>query len=99
MKLTKADKINLVKNLSASQKAKLKKHLIEHQMSGKGMSGSGFLDFLKKVGNTLLPVVKAVGMPILKEILVPLAKSKLGLGLKPSGGGLRLAGDRRPRKK
>lgn len=94
MKLTKADKIRMVKNLSPSQKATLKRHM------GNGtMSGAGFMDFLKKIGNTLAPVVKAVGPTILKEVLVPLAKSKMGLGkkgngLKPSGGGLRLAGQR-----
>lgn len=101
MKLTKADKVRMVKNLSPSQKATLRRHM------GNGtMSGAGFLDFLKKIGNTLAPVVKAVGMPVLKEILIPLAKSKMGLGmkkkgagLKPSGGGLRLAGVRSSRTK
>jgi len=98
MNLTRSDKVKLIQSLSAANKAKLRKHLREHKMSGKGMSGAGFLDFLKKVGNFLSPVVKAVGPTILKEVLVPLAKSKMGLGLKPSGGGLRLAGQRRAKK-
>lgn len=98
MKLTKADKVKLIHSLSAGQKAQLRKHLRDHQMAGKGMSGTGFMDFLKKIGSTLAPVVKAVGPTILKEVLVPLAKSKLGLGLKPSGGSLRLAGQRRVKK-
>ena len=95
MKLTRADKVKLIHSLSAGQKAQLRKHLHEHQMAGKGMSGTGFMDFLKKIGSTLAPVVKAVGPTILKEVLVPLAKSKLGLGLRPTGGGLRLAGQKR----
>ena len=99
MKLTRADKVKLIHSLSAGQKAQLRKHLHEHQMAGKGMSGTGFMDFLKKIGSTLAPVVKAVGMPVLKEILIPLAKQKLlGSGLRPVGGGLRLAGQRRPRR-
>jgi len=98
MNLSKADKVKLIQSLSPANKAKLRKHLREHTMAGKGMSGAGFLDFLKKVGNFLSPVVKAVGPTILKEVLVPMAKSKLGLGLKPSGGALRLAGQRRVKK-
>jgi len=98
MKLTKSDKVKLVNALSSAHKAKLRRHLREHTMAGKGMSGTGFMDFIKKVGNFLAPVVKAVGPTILKEVLLPLAKSKLGLGLKPSGGGLRLAGQRRVKK-
>jgi hypothetical protein len=65
--------------------------------AGKGMAGRGFFDFLKKAGKTLLPIVKAVGPTILKEILVPLAKSKMGLDLRVPGGGLKLAGERRRR--
>jgi hypothetical protein len=98
MILTKIDKVKLVQALSTAHKAKLRKHLREHTMAGKGMSGKGFVDFLKKVGNFLAPIVKTVGPTILKEVLLPLAKSKMGLGLKPSGGGLRLAGQRRAMK-
>jgi len=96
MKLTKADKIAMVKNLSTSHKQILRKHM----MGNGAMSGAGFLDFLKKIPSGLASVVKAVGPTLVKEILVPLAKSKMGLGmkkgkgLKPSGGGLRLAGQR-----
>jgi len=100
MKLTKADKIAMVKNLSTSHKQILRKHM----MGNGAMSGAGFLDFLKKIPSGLASVVKAVGPTILKEVLVPLAKSKMGLGmkgkgLKPSGGGLRLAGQRSKRLK
>ena len=96
MKLTKADKVAMVRALPAHHKQILKKH-----MMGSGpMSGAGFLDFLKKIPSGLASVVKAVGPTVLKELLVPLAKSKMGLGmkkgngLKPSGGSLRLAGQR-----
>jgi hypothetical protein len=101
MKLTKADKVAMVRGLPASHKAILRKHM----MGNGAMSGAGFLDFLKKIPSSLGSIVKAVGPTILKEVLVPLAKSKLGLGmkkgkgLKPSGGGLRLAGDRSSRTK
>lgn len=102
MKLTKADKVAMVKNLPAHHKAILKKHM----MGNGAMSGSGFFDWLKKIPAALGSVVKAVGPTVLKEVLVPLAKSKMGLGmkkkgkgLKPSGGGLRLAGVRSTRTK
>ena len=101
MKLTKADKVAMIRGLPASHKAILRKHM----MGNGAMSGAGFLDFLKKIPSGLASVVKAVGPTLVKEILVPLAKSKMGLGmkkgkgLKPSGGGLRLAGQRSKRLK
>lgn len=101
MKLTKADKVAMVRGLPASHKAILRKHM----MGNGAMSGAGFMDFLKKIPSGLASVVKAVGPTLVKEILVPLAKSKMGLGmkkgkgLKPSGGGLRLAGQRSKRLK
>ena len=97
--LTRQDKIKLVKALAPHHKAKLRRHLKEHVMAGRGMSGAGFMDFLKKIGSSLMPIVKAVGPTILKEVLVPLAKSKMGLGLSLPGGSLRLAGAGKRKKK
>jgi hypothetical protein len=85
----------------AQKKAVLKAHLTPgmkkkivsmHKMSGSGMQGAGFMDFIKKVGNFIGPIAKVVGPVVLKEVVVPLLKSKVGLGLTPTGGGLRLAG-------
>ena len=107
MALTEIEKVNLVKALAPHHKTKLRKHLREHIQAGKGMSGAGLFSFLGSIGKTLLPIVKAVGMPILKNVLLPmggdLIKKKIsGNGVSLPGGGLRLAGQRgrgRPRKK
>ena len=81
------------------------------EMKGNGMCGSGimtgkgFLDSLKSFTKKAsmyaekygLPILKSLGPTILKEILVPLAKSKLGLGINiagrgKKGGALKLSG-------
>ena len=98
MVLSHADKVNLVKSLAPHHKAKLRKHLKQHIQSGKGMSGAGLFSFLGSIGKALLPVVKSVGMPILKDVLLPAAtgalQKKLGGGLRVPGGALRLAGQK-----
>ncbi len=102
MPLSRKDKVNLVKSLAPQHKATLKKHLKAHIQSGKGMSGQGLFSFLGNIGKSLLPVVKSVGLPILKDVLLPAAtgalQKKLGGGLKVPGGGLRLAGQRGKRR-
>ena len=63
--------------------------------SGGIMTGKGFLDTLKSFTKKAsqyaekygLPILKELGATVLKEILVPLAKKKLGLGLKLAGTG------------
>lgn len=58
------------------------------------MKGEGFMSILKKVGKALGPVAKEIGPTVLKEIVIPLVKKQVGSGLVPSGGALRLAGQR-----
>ena len=106
MALTTNDKVALVKSLAPHHKTKLRKHLREHIQAGKGMSGAGLFSFLGSIGKALLPIVKTVGMPILKDVLLPagvdMLKKKIGGGVSLPGGALRLAGQRgrgRPRKK
>jgi hypothetical protein len=88
------------------------------EMKGKGMCGSGgimtgkgFLDSLKTFTKKAsmyaekygLPILKELGATVLKEILVPMAKKKIGLGVKShvgkgintAGMGLKLAGQGR----
>ena len=82
--------------------------------SGGIMTGKGFLDtlksFTKKASQDAekygLPILKVLGATVLKEILVPLAKKKIGLGVKShvgkgintAGMGLKLAGQGRKKK-
>ncbi len=110
MVLSREEKVDLVKSIAPCHKAKLKKHLKQHIQEGKGMSGEGLFSFLGSIGKSILPVVKAVGMPILKDVLLPAATGALqkklggglkvpGSGIKVAGGSLKLAGQRgRPRK-
>ncbi len=99
MALTTNEKIAIVKSLAPQHKTKLRKKLREHLQAGQGMSGAGFFSFLGSIGKALLPIVKAVGMPILKDVLLPagvdmLKKKISGNGLSLPGGALRLAGQR-----
>ena len=101
--LTHTQKVSLVKSLAPHHKTKLRKHLRAHIHSGKGMSGSGLFSFLGSIGKTLLPIVKSVGLRILKDVLLPAVTGhltkKLGGGLRVPGGGLMLAGQRRRRRR
>jgi len=73
------------------------------------MAGGGIGSFFKSVGKTLGDVAKFIGPTVLKEILIPLAKTRLGLtppppvpggkGLKPAGRGLNPAGRGKGKKK
>ena len=81
-RLTLAEKRALGQALPQSTKLAMRKYCRECQMKGEGIS-----DILKKIGNFFGPIVKAVGPTILKEILVPLTKKQLGLGLKLAGQG------------
>lgn len=112
MVLSREEKIDLVKSIAPAHKTKIKKHLKQHIQEGKGMSGDGLFSFLGSIGQSLLPIVKSVGLPILKDVLLPAAQGalqkKLGGGLTVAGGSLnvpggalRLAGQRgrgRPKK-
>lgn len=93
MVLTKTEKINLVKSLSSSHKDELRKAV----MMGQG--GGGIKSVLHNIADTLKPIVKVVGMTVLKEVLIPAVKAKvMGEGKKRkvkkkvAGGALRLAG-------
>ena len=103
MVLTKADKIRLLKGLPVADQNYLR-GLILGSMAGTGKKMDALKSFLSGVKDTLKPVVKVVGMTVLKEVLVPALKAKMGMtgdgrkkkgrGLKTAGGGLRLAGQR-----
>jgi hypothetical protein len=103
--LSKADKIRLVKSLPISDQNHLRS-MILMSMGGSGKKLDSLKNFLVGVKDTLKPVVKVVGLTVLKEVLVPALKAKMGMtgdgkkkrgrpkgsGLKTAGQGLRLAG-------
>ena len=50
------------------------------------------MDILKSIGSVLGPLVKEVGPTVLKELIVPFIKGKMGKGLTLPGAGLSLPG-------
>ena len=84
-----------------------KRKTLKQQCRACEMGGTGILDILKSAGKFLVdnlgPIAKEVGPVVLKELVVPLLKNKVGLGLSLAGGrkgsGLRLSGQRGPRRK
>lgn len=102
LKLTVAQKHKLFHSLTPSQKSVLKNHMCACHQSGEGIGS-----FFKKLGSVLAPIAKEIGPTVLREILIPIAKKKVGLGLKTAGSGTRTSGGalslaggkRKPRKK
>lgn len=88
-KLTLAQQRALLRALPASRKNAVRNHCASCQMKGQG-----FMDILKSVGKALGPIAKEIGPTVLKEFVLPMVKKKMGMGLSPPGGALRLAGQR-----
>ena len=77
----------LMKSLPPSVKMAMKKECEKCAMKGMGLK-----DIFKKIRSVFEPVIKAVGPTVLKEVIVPLIKKKVGAG--KCGGSLYLAGQR-----
>ena len=88
-RLTKAQQKSLLSALPAHRKNAVKAHCQSCQMKGEG-----FMDILKSIGGVLGPIAKELGPTVLKEFILPFIKKKMGNGLTPAGGALRLAGQR-----
>ena len=93
-KLTLAQQRALLRSLPSSRIGEWKNHCRDCQMRGAGIK-----DMLSSAGKFLGPVVRELSPIILKEILIPLAKKKAGLGLSLPGSGLKLAGQGKKKKK
>ena len=87
LQLTKAEQMKILKALSTPRKKQLKQHARKMQMQG-----AGFMDIVKSIGSFLGPVAKTVGPEVLKQFVFPWLKKQAGLGLTPSGMGLKIAG-------
>jgi hypothetical protein len=87
MVLSLAEQTKLAKKIPKKDLEKLAGMMIQQ---GQGMHGSGFMSFIKKIGNKISPIVSAIGPTVLEKIIKPFVLKKLG------GGGLRLAGQRGP---
>lgn len=79
----------LLRALPASRVNACKRHCQACQMRGEGLKS-----ILKSIGRVLGPVAKEIGPTVLKQFVLPMVKKKLGMGLTPPGGALRLAGQR-----
>ena len=86
--------------LSLAEQRKLIRALPEHRINAcrnhcqmKEMAGSGFMDILKSIGSVLGPLAKEVSPVILKELILPMLKTKIsGNGLRLPGKGTKLPG-------
>lgn len=86
--LTLAEKRRIYHSLSQS-----KKNSLEKMCCSAHMQGEGFMDIVRKAGKFLGPIAKVIGPIVLKEIIVPLIKQKMGgKGVKLAGKGVKLAG-------
>jgi hypothetical protein len=92
-KLSPSQQMKMLKALPAHRKSAVKSHCQACQMQGQGIG-----DILKSIGSVLGPIVKEVGPTVLKQFILPFIKKKLagksGNGIRLSGAGLRLAGQR-----
>tara|TARA_R100000951_G_C2644282_1_gene182019 strand:- start:1725 stop:2045 length:321 start_codon:yes stop_codon:yes gene_type:complete len=89
MPLSKKEKIQMIMDLSATNKKKIISAITKAQQSGQGLSGEGFWSSL---GEGLKDIVIALGPTLIKEVLVPVVKKKVGFGASLAGGGPNLSG-------
>jgi hypothetical protein len=89
-KLSLKEQRALLKSLPSHRMAAVKKHCQSCQMKGQGIGS-----ILKSIGKFLGPIVKELGPTVLKELVIPFIKTKIGGGgIHLPGGSLRLAGQR-----
>ena len=94
-KLSLKEQRALLKSLPSHRMAAVKKHCQSCQMKGQGIGS-----ILKSIGKFLGPIVKELGPTVLKELVVPFIKTKIGGGgIHLPGGSLRLSGQRGKGKK
>ena len=94
-KLTIREQRALVRALPTSRKMAVRAHCRACQQRGAGLG-----DILKSVCRVLGPFAKEIGPTVLRELVIPMLKKKMdGKGLKTPGQGLRLAGQRKPRRR
>jgi hypothetical protein len=88
MKLTKAEQLKLLHALPIHRTLAVKTHCKSCAMKGEGIS-----QILKSVGAFIGPLVKEIGVPVLKEFVLPFIKHKInqkiqkGKGISVAGGG------------
>ena len=86
-KLTLAEQRAMVRAIPKSVKMAMKRECEKCQMKGMGLK-----DIFKKIRSVFEPVVKAIGPTVLRELVVPFVKKKVGLGKGKCGGSLYLPG-------
>jgi hypothetical protein len=83
----------LMRAIPASRRGLIRQHCCNEQMKGKGVKS-----ILKSVVKVLGPVAKELGPTVLKQLVLPMIKKKMGMGINVAGGSLRLAGQGRKRR-
>ena len=87
MALSLKEQRKIIKALDPKRRKRIREHCVKCEMKGEGLG-----DILKSIGKVLGPIAKEIGPTVLKELVVPLLKSRVGLGLRTSGSGLKCAG-------
>jgi hypothetical protein len=91
MALTLAQQRAIVRAIPKTTKHELKQHCQRCEQSG-----SGILDVLSSAGKFLTKSVGSlaskIGPTVLKELVYPMLRKKVGLGIRPAGRGIRPAG-------
>ena len=95
MILTRHEQMCLLRGLPPAKKAQIKRHCIKCEQGGNGI-GSIVASGMKLLG----PIAKKIAPVVFKAFIAPWIKKKIHKATAPKkqGSGLRLAGDRRPRR-
>jgi len=91
MPLSKKEKVMMIMDLSPTNKQKIIDAIMKAEQSGQGLKGEGFWSSL---GSGLKDIVIALGPALIKEVLAPVVKHKVGMGATLAGGAPKLAGKR-----
>lgn len=86
-RLTLAEQRTLMTALPASRKKACEAYCKKAHMKGEGIK-----DILKGAAKILGPVAKEIGPTVMKELIIPMIKKQMGMGLNLPGGGLNLPG-------
>tara|TARA_R110001606_G_scaffold390429_1_gene557371 strand:+ start:118 stop:441 length:324 start_codon:yes stop_codon:yes gene_type:complete len=87
MPLSKKEKVEMINDLSEKNKDIIRKAIMNEEMGGSG--------FWSSLGSGLKDIIIALGPGLIKEVLVPVVKHKVGIkgaGVCLAGNGLKLAG-------
>jgi hypothetical protein len=93
MKLSKAEQLKLLHALPIHRTLAVKAHCKSCAMKGEGVG-----QILKSIGSVLGPIIREIGVPVLKEFVLPFIKHKINQKIQ-KGKGISVAGGAKKRKR